>query len=116
VISETETGGRLRSGDASPVITQRAFADESDPDPARAVFAAFGRLAITLHDPPGMQRVLIIADRAEWLEAAQLLTVRATREFALRIIAVRKQSRRMWSVRDYDLWGSTWYGFTGDID
>jgi hypothetical protein len=84
--------------------------DEMDPNPQRAILAAFARLAITLNDPSGMQRVLIIPDRPEWTSAAIVLTVRAQSVFDCRILKVLECTDGPWWVRAHDLWGSTWYG------
>ena len=116
VISETPSGGRLRLDAPSPAVVQWETVDETDPDLERAVFTAFARLAITLHDPPEMHRILIVPDRREWIAAVHLLTVRAQCEFNLRILAVFKRSRRTWSVRTHDLWGEKVIGIGGDID
>ena len=109
VLYESLTEGRLKRRGSEATVVQWQLVDETDANPERAVLAAFARLAITLHDPPEMQRLLIIPDQPPWRAAAALLTVRAQRVFALRIIAVMEMEDGYWA-RPFDLWGDALYG------
>jgi hypothetical protein len=111
-LRHTESGVRLRNGEGAVTVAHLEVADESDPNPLRAMEAALGRLAMVWQDPPGMKLVMVIPDRPAWREAAVHLTVRPGRVFGLEMLAVeeRRRSRR---VSTLDVWGTTWFGGSG---
>ncbi len=107
VLNRQPTGCRLRKEKPPSAMAQLEVVDPDDPDPVRAVLAAFGRLMISWQDPPGLELVLVLPDMRRWLDAVALLTVRAHRHFNLRIVSVDLTTRPAW-VRTHDLWGYTW--------
>ncbi len=114
-LRHTESGVRLRKAEGEVNVAHLEVADESDPDPLRAMEAALGRLAMVWQDPPGMKLVMVMTDRPAWREAAVHLTVRPGRVFGLEMLAVeeRRRSRR---VATLDLWGSTWSAGSGILE
>ena len=107
VVNRQPTSCRLRKEKPPAAVAQLEVVDPDDPDPIRAVMAAFGRLMISWQDPPGLELVLVLPDAKQWLDAAGLLTVRVQRNLNLRVVSVDLTTRPAW-VRTHDLWGYTW--------